>query len=101
MDAGEFFISGGKFYKNTTDGKSIKGFRADFLLWKNINLAFAKPMGIDIDGETTGIFEIKANERTLTDGVYTINGQYVGKNVDSNTLPKGVYIINGQKKIVK
>jgi len=101
MDAGEFFISGGKFYKNTTNGKSIKGFRADFLLGENINPAFAKPMSIDIDGETTGIFEIKANERTLTDGVYTINGQYVGKNVDSNTLPKGVYIINGKKKIVK
>ncbi len=97
---GDFFISGGKFYKNTTDGKSIKGFRANFYL-ENIEPAFAKPMSIDIDGETTGIFEVKANERTLTDGVYTINGQYVGKNVDSNTLPKGVYIINGQKKIVK
>lgn len=100
MEVGDFFISGGKFYKNTTDGKSIKGFRAIFYL-ENIELAFAKPMSIDIDGETTGIFEIKANERTLTDGVYTINGQYVGKNVDMNTLPKGVYIINGQKKIVK
>lgn len=101
MSIGEFFISGGKFYKNTTDGKSIKGFRADFLLDDKMTPTFAKPMGIDIDGETTGIIEIKANERTLTDGVYTINGQYVGKNVDSNTLPKGVYIINGQKKIVK
>ena len=100
MEVGDFFISGGKFYKNTTYGKSIKGFRAIFYL-ENIEPAFAKPMGIDIDGETTGIIEIKANERTLTDGVYTINGQYVGKNVDSNTLPKGVYIINGQKKIVK
>lgn len=97
---GDFFISGGKFYKVTTDGKSIKGFRASFYL-ENIEPTFAKPMSIDIDGETTGIFEVKANERTLTDGVYTINGQYVGKNVDSNTLPKGVYIINGQKKIVK
>lgn len=95
-----FFISDGKFYKVTTSDKYIKGFRAGFRL-TNINPAFAKPMGIDIDGETTGIFEIKANERTVTDGVYTINGQYVGKNVDSNTLPKGVYIINGQKKIVK
>ena len=47
------------------------------------------------------MIEIKANERTLTDGVYTINGQYVGRNADLNTLPKGVYIINGQKKIVK
>lgn len=101
MDVGEFFISGGNFYKNTTEGKSIKGFRADFLIGSNMHPQFAKPMGIDIDGETTGIFEIKANERTLTDGVYTINGQYVGKNVDMNTLPKGVYIINGQKKIVK
>ena len=101
LQIGDFFISGGKFYKNTTDGKSIKGFRANFYLGDNINPAFAKPMGIDIDGETTGIIEIKANERTLTDGVYTINGQYVGKNVDMNTLPKGVYIINGQKKIVK
>lgn len=101
MVEGEFFISGGKFYKNTTDGKSIKGFRADFVLGDNMDPQFAKPMSIDIDGEATGIFEIKANERTLTDGVYTINGQYVGKNVDSNTLPKGVYIINGKKKIVK
>lgn len=101
MAVGEFFISGGKFYKNTTDGKSIKGFRADFLIDDKMSPAFAKPMSIDIDGEATGIFEIKANERTLTDGVYTINGQYVGKNVDLNTLPKGVYIINGQKKIVK
>ena len=100
MEVGDFFISGGKFYKNTTDGKSIKGFRANFYL-ENMKPAFAKPMSIDIDGETTGIFEINANERTLTDGVYTINGQYVGKNVDSNTLPKGVYIINGKKKIVK
>lgn len=95
-----FFISESKFYKVTTSDKYIKGFRAGFRL-TNINPAFAKPMSIDIDGETTGIFEIKANERTLTDGVYTINGQYVGKNVDSNTLPKGVYIINGKKKIVK
>jgi hypothetical protein len=101
MIVGEFFISGGKFYKNTTDGKSIKGFRADFLIDDKMSPAFAKPMSIDIDGETTGIFEIKENERTLTDGVYTINGQYVGKNIDSNTLPKGVYIINGKKKIVK
>ena len=100
LDIGEFFISGGKFYKVTTEGKSIKGFRADFLL-SNIEPAFAKPMSIDIDGETTGIIEIKANERTVTDGVYTINGQYVGRNADLNTLPKGVYIINGQKKIVK
>ena len=95
-----FFISESKFYKVTTSDKYIKGFRAGFRL-TNIEPAFAKPMGIDIDGEATSIFEIKANERTLTDGVYTINGQYVGKNVDSNTLPKGVYIINGQKKIVK
>ena len=95
-----FFISEGKFYKVTTSNKYTKGFRAGFRL-ANIEPAFAKPMSIDIDGETTGIFEIKANERTLTDGVYTINGQYVGKNVDSNTLPKGVYIINGKKKIVK
>lgn len=97
----DFFISGGKFYKNTTAGNPIKGFRASFYLSKTMSPAFAKPMSIDIDGETTGIFEIKANEKTLTDGVYTINGQYVGKNVDSNTLPKGVYIINGKKKIVK
>ena len=97
----DFFISGGKFYKVTTSDKYTKGFRASFYLSKNMKPAFAKPMIIDIDGETTGIFEIKANERTVTDGVYTINGQYVGRNADLNTLPKGVYIINGQKKIVK
>lgn len=101
LSINSFFISEGKFYKVTTSDKYTKGFRACFRLSNTIAPTFAKPMSIDIDGEATSIIEIKANERTLTDGVYTINGQYVGKNVDSNTLPKGVYIFNGKKKIVK
>ena len=33
--------------------------------------------------------------------VYTIQGQYVGHDVDMKKLPSGIYIIDGKKMVVK
>ena len=52
--------------------------------------------------EATGIREIRSGIDTLSEGVYTLNGTYVGS--DSRALesqPKGVYIIKKNDKYQK
>lgn len=46
----------------------------------------------------TGIAHPTADVPTPKDGVYTLDGVYLGTNVEN--LPRGVYIVGG-KKIVK
>lgn len=46
----------------------------------------------------TGIALSTAEASTPKDGVYTLDGEYLGTNVEN--LPRGVYIVGG-KKIVK
>lgn len=97
------FLSNNKFYYSKGTAK-MKAFRAYFefldeLTDKSAGVSNAK-ISFFVD-ETTGISDIKSKTKLDSDAVYNINGQYVGKNIDSNTLPKGVYIINGKKKIVK
>ena len=51
-----------------------------------------------IANTTTGISDLQLNTRTGTQRIYSINGQYLGTNLD--ILPHGIYVVNG-KKIVK
>ena len=45
---------------------------------------------------------IEGIESANVDGdVYTLQGIYVGRDVDKNRLPKGIYIIDGKKTFVK
>lgn len=48
--------------------------------------------------DATGIAHPTADAPTPKDGVYTLDGVYLGTQVES--LPRGVYIVGG-KKIVK
>lgn len=48
--------------------------------------------------DATGIALSTAEASTPKDGVYSLDGVYLGTNVES--LPRGVYIVGG-KKIVK
>ena len=48
--------------------------------------------------EATGIAHPTTDASTPKDGIYTLDGVYLGTNVES--LPRGVYIVGG-KKIVK
>lgn len=63
------------------------------------NAAAAKRFIILTDNETTGIDNLEQSKaQNGTQRIYTLDGQYVGTNLD--TLPSGIYVIKG-KKIVK
>ncbi|MBR4389981.1 MAG: Ig-like domain-containing protein [Prevotella sp.] len=92
------FISNNKFWYSTglTKMKAFRGYFefVDVLAdMANANISFS------FDG-TTGIREI--NREQMADGaVYTIQGQFVGKDIDLKKLPRGIYIINGKKQVIK
>lgn len=95
VNAGDMFVSGGKF-KTATTNNYVRAFRA-YLKSKTEG---ARQVNIFVDGE-----EISIATPTAIDGidvenvdgnVYNINGQRVNKNVKH-----GVYIINGKKVVRK
>ena len=47
--------------------------------------------------DATGIAHLTADAPTPKDGVYTLDGVYLGTNVEN--LPRGVYIVGGKKMI--
>ena len=54
----------------------------------------------DGDGVITGISTISATTAAKR-GVFTIDGRFLGRDVDSRTLPAGIYIVDGHKVVVK
>lgn len=84
-----------KFYVPTESDRTIKALRGFFIAPSADSGA---KMQISIDGETTSVHCL-ANDEILTGKIYNLNGQYVGKVIE--TLQKGVYIVNGRKYIVK
>ncbi len=49
------------------------------------------------DGDTTGIYSVKATESESNNATYTLSGI----RVDNKQLPKGIYIKNGKKVVVR
>ena len=49
--------------------------------------------------DATSIAHPATDAPTIKDGVYTLDGVYLGTNVES--LPRGVYIVGGKKVIKK
>lgn len=69
--------------------------KAVFLL-KSGSAAKAKSLTLRLDDDaTTGIHGVKTSQSAQETKVYSIGGQYLGK--DLNSLPNGVYIVNGEK----
>lgn len=93
------FISSNKFYysKGTTN---IKGFRAWFELDAVLGqeTPFVK-MNIIVDGEETAIDDIRVVD--TKGAVYTIDGKFIGRDVDLKKLQKGIYVVDGKKVAVK
>lgn len=100
VPADGLFISNNKFYYSTgvTNIKAFRGwFDLDAVLGKETD--FGSKIRFTIDDETTSIEGI---ESTIAEGdVYTVQGIYVGHNVDRSRLPKGVYIVGGKKVLIK
>lgn len=58
----------------------------------------AKSLTLRLDDDaTTGINKVNASKSRQETKVYSIGGQYLGK--DLNSLPNGVYIVNGEKVV--
>ena len=100
VPADGLFISDNKFWYST--GKTnIKAFRGWFELGAVIgkDTDFGAKIRFVIDDAPTSIEGV---ESANVDGdVYTLQGIYVGRDVDKNRLPKGIYIIDGKKTFVK
>ena len=100
VPADGLFISDNKFWYST--GKTnIKAFRGWFELGAVIgkDTDFGAKVRFVIDDAPTSIEGV---ESANVDGdVYTLQGIYVGRDVDKNRLPKGIYIIDGKKTFVK
>ncbi len=94
------FLNSNLFYYSTGNTK-MKAFRGYFDFSDIIEdmIDADVKVRIHIDGEITDIKVV--DERRLTEGVYTLQGVYIGKNVDSSKLPKGIYIVDGKKVYVK
>ena len=96
------FITDNKFWYSTgaTNIKAFRGwFELDAVLGKATD--FGAKIGFFIDGEATSIDGISVRTPMQKGAVYTVGGQYVGKDVDERQLPKGVYICDGKKFVVK
>ena len=92
------FVSGGnKLTYPSADG-NIQGFRAYFKL--KDGAAEARTFNLNIDGNTTGVIELKngkMEEWKSFDSWYTLDG----KKLQGKPTQKGVYIVNGKKIIIK
>lgn len=100
VPADGLFISNDEFWYSTgkTDIKAFRGwFELDAVLDKETD--FGAKVRISINGDPTCIEDIQAEQ--VVDGVYNMQGMFIGDNVELNRLPKGIYIVNGKKVMVK
>lgn len=100
VPADGLFISNNLFYYSS-GSTNIKAFRGWFELGAVLDKEtdFGAKIRFTIDDEATEIQGI-TTDNAQTD-VYTLQGVYLGNNLDINTLPKGVYIVGGRKMLVK
>lgn len=114
---GKTFVEGAnvKYYvlsKGTVDNKEIIGFffaaengaSVDYQSGKaflavDFGTSLAAPRMLSLDGEATGIDDVKKDIVKGTNTIYTIAGQRLNKK--ANELQKGLYIVNGKKVIIK
>ena len=62
--------------------------------------SYSREDGSNVAGIMTDVKELPVKAQVL-DGVYSLQGLYVGKISDLKNLPKGIYIVNGKKVLVK
>ena len=96
------FVNGNNFYYSI--GNTVmKGFRAYFDFYDvltDIENEYAVKIRMStLDNEPTSIDQIKKG--SISEGVYTIQGIFLGNNVNLESVPSGFYIVNGKKYIKK
>jgi len=93
------YLKNNKLWYAPAAGVTIKGYRA-YLVMNENPTAYTDQYGVKmyIDEDLTAINGI--DEDRTNGKVYTVDGKYVGKDVNFNRMQKGVYIVNG-KKVIK
>lgn len=91
-----FLTTNGVLKKPSTAGSKMKGMRAYFLIPQSADV---NTLSVSVDKELTGISEVHADGTKGAQGVYNLNGQKVGDDVQG--LHRGIYIVNGKKRVIK
>ena len=98
----DLFISGNNFWYSAglTKMKAFRGYfeLADVLSEQEVSSA--KVM-MFVGDKATVIDGTEMNIQGMAQGVYSIQGTFLGKEVDVNQLPDGLYIIDGKKVSIK
>jgi len=93
----EYGVSGYEF-KLMPDGFLLFGLKD---VYGNLEgYSYSREDGSNVAGIMTDVKELPVKAQVL-DGVYSLQGLYVGKISDLKNLPKGIYIVNGKKVLVK
>ena len=91
IPVGAFFVSGNQLYQASDATNTINPFRAYFTTTTNASeLTFA------IDGNVTGINDVRSKMDDGRGEVYNLAGQRVAQ-----PTTKGLYIVNGRKVVIK
>ena len=106
-------LSSLKFYYTKTAGttnKNWKQFTSIVKVSESLGANGAKSMDMDFSIFNQNVFndnygiatsiEKAQTERELSDRIYNLNGQVVGKG-SLQSMPKGIYVVNGKKIVVR
>lgn len=106
-------LSSLKFYYTKTAGttnKNWKQFTSIVMVSESLGANGAKSMDMDFSIFNQNVFndnygiatsiEKAQTERELSDRIYNLNGQVVGKR-SLQSMPKGIYVVNGKKIVVR
>jgi len=101
LEASVLFLSGNKFWYAADDGSTkMKAFRAYFDFYDEIEgKEKASSVKLQIGDDVTAIDDIRFVESA--GAVYTLDGKFIGRNVDLKKLQKGIYVVDGKKVAVK
>ena len=101
VPADGLFISDNKFWYST-GATNIKAFRGWFELGAVLDKEtdFGAKVFFSIDDEPTSVDGVSVVPTRRGD-IYSIEGQYVGRDIPTERLKKGIYIVNGKKVVVK
>ena len=106
-------LSSLKFYYTKTAGttnKNWKQFTSIVMVSESLGANGAKSMDMDFSIFNQNVFndnygiatsiEKAQTERELSDRIYNLNGQVIGKG-SLQSMPKGIYVVNGKKIVVR
>ena len=82
--------------------RTLRCFRAHFVVPTTTDAPAMTSYAIDFDGEPTGVISTTdLTDFTNSDNRwYTLDGRCISVSSDASVLPKGIYIINGKKVLV-